>query len=387
MVLDVHYENGSVKHISVSGDIESDSDVKEFLASINEGSTPEIHITFINSSLVCADIVERLIRLQREKICKVYVLKRYLFTYLDELGVKCTYIAKKSFDNKVHANDDGIGSKELSCVQVLQFLNSVYERYGYDYTEYHVDSIIRRIKITMLRENIPDFNDFCNIILQDEELFEQLFLDFSINVTEFFRDPEVFAAIKGKLLPYLDSYAHIKIWCAGCSTGKEPYSLAILLHEAGMLHKSQIYATDINPYVIDEAKNGLFSMNTLNRDIRNYRLSDGQRNFTDYFELKGRYMKINGDLLEKILFFQHSLVGSGILNEFQMILCRNVLIYFNHHLQEKVLKNFYNSLDLSGFLILGKSEGILQNGAHHYFSKYDVREKIFKRKQRQSHEV
>ena len=206
------------------------------------------------------------------------------------------------------------------------------------------------------------------------------FLGLSVNVTKFFRNPEVFRELKDKVFPYLNSFASIKIWCAGCSTGEEVYSLAILLDESGILNKTQIYATDINPYVVEEAKNGLYSKKILPDLTSKHTLSGGIEKLDKYFEFDYNYIKIKDYLKKNILFFQHSIVGSGILNEFQIIFCRNVLIYMNYKLQEKTLELFNNSLDISGFLVLGEKEDISINNGKKYFSEYDKKAKIYKRK-------
>jgi len=380
MHINVHTKNINTKHISILGELESKDDIAH-LINLLEYTEHKLHITFFDASILPSEIIDILISLQESNKIKVYVFKRFLYSYLTNLGIKCNYIENKSLMKLPETKILNMSNCELNNITVKIFLGQISEKYGYDYTDYQIESIKRRIKICMLRENIIDFNDFRNIVLNNEDIFEQLFLAFSINTTDFFRDPEVFSAIKNRILPYLNSYSHIKIWCVGCSNGKEPYSLAILLKEAGLLDKTQIYATDINPYVIEEAKNGLFSINTLESDIINYSLSGGTISFIDYFKLKGQYIKASDELKKNILFFQHSLVSSGILNEFQLILCRNVLIYFNSYLQKKVLDVFYHSLDMSGFLILGKSEGILQNEGYKLFNKYQNENKIYRRKE------
>ncbi|GAK57947.1 probable two-component hybrid sensor-regulator protein [Candidatus Vecturithrix granuli] len=264
--------------------------------------------------------------------------------------------------------------------EIMEFLNLLHKRYGYDYQEYSVESIKRRLQKMMLDRGFSQFEHFSSHVLQDSELFEELFLEFSINVTHFFRNPEVFYAIREKILPYLDTYPHIKIWCAGCSTGEEPYSLAMLLDEADLLKKSQIYATDINPFVIAEAKNGLYSMEPLDIDQQNYQASGGAKHFLDYFDQTFDILKIKPFLREKILFFQHSLVNSGILNEFQLILCRNVLIYFNQTLQKKTLRLFAESLDRRSFLILGESEALPVLEKECMFEEFDPLHKIFRKR-------
>lgn len=275
-----------------------------------------------------------------------------------------------------------IRKEELSFnhEDIMEFLSMLHTRYGYDYQEYSLESIKRRLQKIMLDRGFSQFADFVSQVLRDPALFEELFLEFSINVTHFFRNPEVFAAIREKILPYLDTYAHIKIWCAGCSTGEEPYSLAILLHEADLLKKSQIYATDINPFVIAEAKNGLYSMEHLDIDQQNYHKSGGTTQFLDYFDRTFDILKIKPYLREKILFFQHSLVNSGILNEFQLILCRNVLIYFTQSLQKKSLRLFADSLDRRSFLILGESESLPVPENNCAFEAFDQAHKIFRKR-------
>ena len=264
--------------------------------------------------------------------------------------------------------------------EIKHFLALLHKQYGYDYQDYSLDSIKRRLQKALADRGFSLFTAFSAQVLNDPELFEELFLEFSINVTHFFRDPAVFRMIREKILPYLDTYAHLKIWCAGCSTGEEPYSLAMVLDEFGILKKTQIYATDINPFVIAEAKNGLFSSDTLQAHLQNYLHSGGARKFQEYFEEKAAILKIQPRLREKILFFQHSLVNSGVLNEFQLILCRNVLIYFNHVLQENVLKLFSNSLTRNGFLILGESESIAPYEERLDFEEYDRKHRIYRKR-------
>ena len=260
---------------------------------------------------------------------------------------------------------------------LILFLQKVYDKYGYDYRDYEMQSIKRLIKVTMIKANIKDFKFFEIKVLDDSSLFEELFLELSINVTEFFRDVDTFKVLREKVLPYLNSYSHIRIWCCGCSTGEEPYSLAILLDELGMLKKSLIYATDINPFVLEEAKNGLFSNQKIQTSISNYINSGGLSDFSQYFESKKNYVKIHEKFRENVLFFQHSLVGSGVLNEFQLILCRNVMIYFNDKMKDNLFKLFSTSLDMSCFLVLGKSEEILSTEGKRYFKGYDKKNKIY----------
>jgi chemotaxis protein methyltransferase CheR len=264
----------------------------------------------------------------------------------------------------------------LSAAEIKAFLEKVFVIYGYDYREYHYDSISRLIKKEMMEQDIYSFREFSELIFSDFEHFEHLFLEFSVNVTEFFRNPRVFDKIRLNILTYLASFPHIKIWCAGCSTGEEPYSLAIMLKESGLLHKSQIYATDINPFIIEQAKNGFFSRKNFEKHSANYINSGGHNSFSDYFQEYESCFKINKEIKEKIVFFQHSLVSQGILNEFNLILCRNVLIYFDPSLQQKTINLFYQSLSPNGFLVLGESENIQLNSL---FTVYDRNFRIYKK--------
>ncbi|HHV30757.1 CheR family methyltransferase [Acetivibrio mesophilus] len=367
-------------HISVMGELDSKAEADRLLECIHESGRYEIHITFLDANIVTRDIVERIMKMQEDNRCKVFVLKAYLYSYFLSLGIKCFLVKKKSLLNKTYQSNEKLNCQDFEPEQVEDFLRDIYDKYGYDFTEYRKDSIIRRIKISMLRYCMTCFEEFRERVLNDQDVFEQLFLDFSINTTNFFRDPEVFTFLKESVLLRLDSYSHIKIWSVGCSNGKEPYSLAMILKELGILHKVQIYATDINPYVIEEAKNGLYSISTIDDDIDNYKKAGGAKDFTDYFDITCNYMKIKDELKENILFFQHSVIEKGILNEFQMILCRNLMIYFDIVLQKKVLRHFYNSLDDGGFLIMGKSEGMLLNNGYEHFVDYNEKHKVFRRK-------
>ena len=248
----------------------------------------------------------------------------------------------------------------IDSVVLYTFLRDVTAVYGYDYHNYAENSLKRLIQKKMDLQGISSFRHFAQNILGCKEQFEELFLELSVNVTEFFRNPSVFEKVRNEIIPYLESFPHIKIWCAGCSTGEEPYSLAMMFKEMGLLHKIQIYATDINPLVIQQAKNGIFKTDAIERNKFSHHASGGQGEFIDHFDNQGEISIVKKDIRESILFFQHSLVNEGILNEFHLILCRNVLIYFNSDLQQQVCSLFKKSLIPNGFLVLGESEIGLQ---------------------------
>jgi len=371
--------NGAEENIVVMGEFEEPKQGMELMEFLNLKKIQKFNITFFGANVIPKIVVEKLFSMQERESCTIFVLKRYLYSYLQNIGIKCKYIEKK-YTLKKSTNNSLCKKESLKKEEVQSFLKELNIIYGYDYTEYQIDSIMRRLNIAMIKEGISSFSLFREQVINSEIFFHNLFLDLSINTTEFFRDPLVFALIRTKILPYLNSYNHIKIWCAGCSNGKEVYSLAIMLEEAGILNKTQIYATDINPYVIEEAKNGIYSTITLDKDINNYRNALGEENFTKYFNVNKSYIKVKEELKKNILFFQHSLLSNGALNEFNLILCRNVFIYFKDSLQERILKNFYNSLGNHGFLVLGKSESVLRNNGEKYFSKYDEMLKVYKKK-------
>jgi chemotaxis protein methyltransferase CheR len=261
---------------------------------------------------------------------------------------------------------------------IALLLEAVYSRYGYDYRNYQRGSVERRLANLYAKLAAEDFFSLQREILTDPDAFEHLFLELSINITAFFRHPEQFKVLRERVLPYLDSFPHVKIWSAGCAAGEEAYSLAILLDELGMLHKSLIFATDINPYQLEEAKNGLYPIETLEEGRRNYAASGGQGRLEEWLTVDKGYVKIAPRLSQKMLFFPHSLAHDGPFNEFQLIVCRNVLIYFHPTLQQRVMDLFSRSLHRDGFLVLGPSEETGPGGGARFFEPYAAAGKIYR---------
>ena len=236
------------------------------------------------------------------------------------------------------------------------FLDNIKCIYGYDFINYEKAYLKRRIELTMKQNSISSFEVFKRTVFDDEQLFSSLLSAFSINVTTFFRNPEVFKTVREQILPYLESYPSIRVWCAGCSSGDEAYSIAIMLDELGLLHKSVVYATDFTSRVLNEAQNGLFPRNDFTQFESNYITSGGQKELQEWFEFADEFIEIKEQLKKKVLFFQHNLVTDTSINEFQLIFCRNVLIYFNRNLQTIVFNTIDDSLSRGGFLVLGESE-------------------------------
>lgn len=269
-------------------------------------------------------------------------------------------------------------SKEYPAQLIDLLLEAVFARYGYDYRNYQRSTVERRLDNLRNIMGLEDFFALQREILTDPDAFERLFLELSINVTAFFRHPEQFKVLREKILPYLDSFPHIKIWSAGCANGKEAYSLAILLDELGMLHKTQIFATDINPYQLEEGKNGLYPLEKLEEGRSNHIACGGHGRLEDWIEVRNSYLKMSPRLREHVLFYPHSLVHDGPFNEFQLIMCRNVLIYFHSELQQRVMELFSRSLHRDGFLVLGASENVSQGGGEQYFTPYPASDKIYR---------
>lgn len=246
----------------------------------------------------------------------------------------------------------------LKEVEVDALLNDVFIHHGYDFTQYNRCSIHRRLNRICLIDKFTTFTDLRNKVLNDAFYFKRFIAQITVNVTTMFRDPSFFKALREEVLPKLGTFPLIRIWVAGCSTGEEVYALAILLKEAKLYDKSLIYATDINPSVLKLASQGVYHINQMKLFVENYRLSGGIQDFSSYYKAGYNSVSFNADLKKKIVFATHNLVSDRSFNSFQLIVCRNVLIYFNKSLQNAVFKLFDESMDSQGYLALGDKETI-----------------------------
>jgi len=235
-------------------------------------------------------------------------------------------------------------------------LNDLYEVHGYDFTDYSRASLRRRINRLYELDRFPSFAEFRYKIKKEPDYLKRFVEEITVNVTEMFRDPLFYKTIRTEILPVLATYPLIRIWHAGCSTGEEVYSMAILLKEANLLHKSLLYATDINPDVLQTGMNGIFPLTHMKQYSENYITSGGTNDFSTYYSAKYNFAKFDEQLRSKVIFATHNLVSDHSFNEFQLILCRNVLIYFERDLQNKVYALFDQSLESLGFLGLGNKE-------------------------------
>ena len=256
--------------------------------------------------------------------------------------------------------------------------DEVYTRYEYDFRLYQRDSVKRRVEQFMIKHRIVDIKTFIVLVLFNKSAFKSLFLDLSINVTEFFRDIEA----SKKMIEIINKeHKHcynIKIWSAGCSSGEEVYSTAIILNELGLLHKSIIYSTDFNPVVIEEAKNAIYSLERFKKAEEAYAKLGFKMPLENYFETNTKFVKVKEHVKQNVLFFVHNLEKDSVFNEFDMIECKNVMIYFDEELKRNVFKMFYDSLKFGGHLFLGPSE-MLPLNFENRFEVYDDINKIYRK--------
>lgn len=242
--------------------------------------------------------------------------------------------------------------------EVNLLVSSLAEIYGYDFTNYARASLKRRINRLLTIDRIPSFAELLYRVKNEADFFTHVVEELTVNVTEMFRDPVVFKFIREKILPVLATHPFIRIWHAGCATGEEVYSTAILLEEANLLHKSLIYATDLNASVIENIRRGIFPLNYMKQYSENYISSGGKKDFSVYYTAKYDFAIFDQRLKSKMITATHNLVSDRSFNEFQLIFCRNVLIYFDKVLQDKVLTLFDESLEQLGFIVLGSKENL-----------------------------
>ncbi|MBD8067389.1 CheR family methyltransferase [Bacillus sp. PS06] len=282
-------------------------------------------------------------------------------------------------------SSDGRISEDIECnhdlerVEIELLLQGLYSWCGYDYRNYAYSSIRRRVWHRVHAEKLSSITGLLEKILHDSTCLQRLITDFSINVTEMFRDPLFFLNFREKVVPLLRTYPSIRIWHAGSATGEEVYSMAILLHEEGLYEKSKIYATDINAHVLKTAKNGVYPIEQMKKYTTNYVQAGGKSAFSDYYSVTNSGVKFHSFLKKNIVFAQHNLVTDRSFNEFHVILCRNVLIYFNKQLQKKVHELFYESLCVFGILGLGDKETIHYNDIADKYEDINGKQKLYKK--------
>jgi len=247
-------------------------------------------------------------------------------------------------------------NSEHSDEHLETLLGDILEVYGYDFTGYSRASLKRRIVRLYQLDHFVSFAEYRYKIRTEPGYFKRFLEEVTINVTEMFRDPSFYKTLRTEILPKLGTYPFIRIWVAGCSTGEEAYSIAIFLKELNLLHKSLIYATDINSAVLENAAQAMIPLSKIKLYTQNYIAAGGSEQFSDYYAANYSLGKLKDELKSKIIFSTHNLVTDNSFNEFQLILCRNVIIYFDRPLQNTVFELFDNSLEKRGYLALGTKE-------------------------------
>jgi chemotaxis protein methyltransferase CheR len=268
---------------------------------------------------------------------------------------------------------------ELERLEVELLLEAIHRRYGFDFREYAKASLKRRLWRRMAAERLTSISGLQEKVLHDPACMERLLLDLSINVTAMFRDPTFYAAFRVKAVPILRTYPFSRIWVAGCSTGEEVYSLAIVLHEEGVYDRARIYATDINEAVIEQARMGVFPLEKMQEYTQNYIRSGGTRAFSEYYSAAYDGAQFDRTLIRNVVFAQHNLVSDRSFNEFNAIVCRNVMIYFDRSLQDKVHELFHESLATFGVLGLGHKETVNFTRYADSYEELDASERLYRK--------
>ena len=269
---------------------------------------------------------------------------------------------------------------EIERVEVQLLLEAVYRRYGYDFRSYARASIDRRVRQFLSGQRLGVISDLIPRVIHDEALFSELVQYFSIGVTEMFRDPLVYRALRAKVVPLLRSYPFMKVWHAGCATGEEVYSMAILLEEENLYKRATIYGTDFNDDALARAREGIYPADKVKDYTRNYQQGGGKGSFSEYYHARYKSAVLNPGLSEHITFANHNLVTDTAFGEMHLVFCRNVLIYFNRELQNRVLGVIDQSLIRGGFLCLGNKEDLRFTAVEEGYEVVDADARIYRKK-------
>jgi len=278
-----------------------------------------------------------------------------------------------------HSPAPGGAADEHAEADLHRLMQAIYSQYSYDFRDYAGASQKRRVLKALAQLGYPTVPALQAAVAQDPAVFMQLLQYLTIPVSEMFRDPSFFLALRQQVMPVLRTYPSLKIWVAGCSTGEEVYSLAILLKEEGLLDRSLIYATDINPKSLAKARQGIFSLASIQGHTANYQAAGGQQAFSDYYTAAYDAAIFDKSLRDNVTFADHSLATDSVFSETQLVLCRNVLIYFNKKLQDRALGLFHESLSHRGFMGLGSKESIDFSAHAARFEPLDRPERIFRK--------
>jgi len=269
---------------------------------------------------------------------------------------------------------------DVESLEIDLLLEAILRRYGYDLRHYARASLKRRILHRVASAGLERPSDLIAPILRDEKAFSEFLDDVPVTVTEMFRDPSFFAAIRERVVPLLRTYPYFNVWHAGCATGEEAYSMAILLEEEGLYERARIYATDLDVRALERARDAIYPLRDVREHTRNYQAAGGRRAFSDYYQAGYGAVKLDSRLARHITFARHNLVTDGVFAEIQLVICRNVLIYFDRTLQARVVSLFHESLCAGGFLGLGSKESIRFTPAAQRFEGVCERERLFRKR-------
>ena len=270
-------------------------------------------------------------------------------------------------------------NSDLERLEIELLLEGVFRHYGFDFRAYAYASIRRRLWKRVEGEELQTISQLAARILHDQDAMERLLLDLSVNVTAMFRDPSFYLEFRALVVPLLRTYPFIRIWHAGCSTGEEVFSMAILLEEEGLYDRARLYATDINDVVLQRARQGIFPLDRMQEYTENYIRAGGKRSFSEYYTAKYDGAIFKPELTRNIVFSQHNLVTDRSFSEFHVIFCRNVLIYFDKALQNRVHALFYDSLVMFGLLALGSKESLKFSQYEPCYEKLSSTEKLYRK--------
>jgi len=274
---------------------------------------------------------------------------------------------------------DPLEQDSVEALELELLLEAMYRRFGYDFRDYARTSMRRRIVNIMRNEGVRTISALQERMLHDASVWDRCLNGISVNVSAMFRDPAFFLAFRQHAVPLLRTYPFIRIWQAGCSLGEEAYSLAILLEEEGLYDRTLIYATDINESTLRQARDAIYPADLMQKYTQNYVQSGGQRSFSEYYTARYEYAILRPALQRNIVFSQHNLVSDGTFNEFNVVLCRNVMIYFNRALQEKTHALFHDSLAMFGILGLGSRESLRFMPQERFYEPLVAAERLYRR--------
>jgi chemotaxis protein methyltransferase CheR len=265
-------------------------------------------------------------------------------------------------------------------IELKLLLDAVYLKYQHDFRHYSTASLRRRIEQAMDRYGTRTLSQLQSRVLREPELFSDMLQYFTVQVSEMFRDPSYFLALRQKVVPMLATYPYVKVWVAGCSTGEEAWSIAIMLREEGLLERTLVYATDINPRALATAQAGIYSLGRVAQFSASYLQAGGKASLSHYYTAAYGNAIFDKSLKSQIVFSDHSLATDNVFSEVELVSCRNVLIYFDRELQSRAIKLFHDALAPRGFLGIGSKESLRFSPHAHAFEEYVGPERIYRKR-------